>query len=135
MRPPPGRGPKIGLIWIDGAHDRSSVLDDIDSWLPHLADGARLYIHDAFSAVTTEPQESSSPNTVHTSDAVDDDHAPGAGTFACDACFAVVVGVIPGLCGVFGCELDDDESVGFPVAFENGEGSAACEEAATVSFD
>jgi predicted O-methyltransferase YrrM len=46
-------GLPVGLLWVDGAHDRASTLADIDGWLPHMADGGRLYIHDAFSAVGT----------------------------------------------------------------------------------
>lgn len=46
-------GPPVGLLWVDGAHDRASTLADIDGWLPHMAPGARLFIHDAFSAVGT----------------------------------------------------------------------------------
>jgi predicted O-methyltransferase YrrM len=46
-------GPKVGLVWIDGAHDYASVLADLDGWTPHLAPGARLLVHDAFSAIGT----------------------------------------------------------------------------------
>jgi len=46
-------GPEVGLAWIDGAHDLASVLVDIDGWDPHLAGGALLYLHDAFSALGT----------------------------------------------------------------------------------
>lgn len=46
-------GPPVGLAWIDGAHDRTSVLTDIDGWDPHLAEGGTLLLHDAFSAVGT----------------------------------------------------------------------------------
>lgn len=46
-------GPAVGLLWVDGAHDLASTLTDIDGWMPHLARGSRLYIHDAFSAVGT----------------------------------------------------------------------------------
>ena len=44
---------KVGLAWIDGAHDYESVLADLDGWTPHLAGGARLLVHDAFSAIGT----------------------------------------------------------------------------------
>lgn len=47
------KGPKVGLAWIDGAHDVASVLDDLDGWGPHLAVGGRLLVHDAFSAIGT----------------------------------------------------------------------------------
>lgn len=46
-------GPPVGLLWVDGAHDRASTLADIDGWMPHMARGGRMYIHDAFSAVGT----------------------------------------------------------------------------------
>ncbi len=41
----------VGLLFIDGAHDRSSVLADIDGWEPTLAPGALVFVHDAFSSV------------------------------------------------------------------------------------
>ena len=47
------RGPKVGLLWVDGAHDKASTLQDFDGWLPHMAPGGLLYVHDAFSAVGT----------------------------------------------------------------------------------
>jgi hypothetical protein len=43
----------VGFLWVDGAHDVVSTLKDFDGWMPHLARGARLYVHDAFSAVGT----------------------------------------------------------------------------------
>ncbi len=46
-------GPLVGLAWIDGAHDRASVLVDIDGWDARLADGATMLLHDAFSAIGT----------------------------------------------------------------------------------
>jgi predicted O-methyltransferase YrrM len=46
-------GPPVGLAWIDGAHDRTSVLVDIDGWDAHLADGGTMLLHDAFSAIGT----------------------------------------------------------------------------------
>jgi predicted O-methyltransferase YrrM len=48
-------GEPIGLIWVDGAHDASSVLADIDGWSPWLVDQGDVYFHDAYSApgVTT----------------------------------------------------------------------------------
>jgi predicted O-methyltransferase YrrM len=46
-------GPPVGFLWVDGAHDLTSTLQDFDGWMPHLAPGARLYVHDAFSAVGT----------------------------------------------------------------------------------
>ncbi len=46
-------GPPVGLAWIDGAHDRASVLVDIDGWDAHLAPGGEMLLHDAFSAIGT----------------------------------------------------------------------------------
>jgi len=46
-------GPPVGLLWVDGAHDLESTLKDFDGWMPHMAPGSRLYVHDAFSAVGT----------------------------------------------------------------------------------
>jgi hypothetical protein len=46
-------GPEVGLAWIDGAHDLSSVLVDLDGWGPRIAEGGLLYLHDAFSAIGT----------------------------------------------------------------------------------
>jgi predicted O-methyltransferase YrrM len=46
-------GPPVGFLWVDGAHDVASTLADFDGWLPHMAPGAELYVHDAFSAVGT----------------------------------------------------------------------------------
>lgn len=46
-------GPPVALAWIDGAHDRASVLIDLDGWDPHLEDGATMLVHDAFSAIGT----------------------------------------------------------------------------------
>lgn len=41
---------EIGLLYIDGAHDRRSVLTDIDRWEPFLAATGRVYLHDAYSS-------------------------------------------------------------------------------------
>ena len=46
-------GPKVGFLWVDGAHDLESTLKDFDGWRPHMAQGGRIYVHDAFSAVGT----------------------------------------------------------------------------------
>jgi hypothetical protein len=46
-------GPPVGFLWVDGAHDIESTLKDFDGWMPHLLNGAELYVHDAFSAVGT----------------------------------------------------------------------------------
>ncbi len=47
------RGLPVGLLWVDGAHDLASTLKDFDGWMPHMARGGRLYVHDAFSALGT----------------------------------------------------------------------------------
>lgn len=44
-------GEPVGLLYIDGAHDRASVDDDILGWYPHLALGGVVAFHDAFSAL------------------------------------------------------------------------------------
>lgn len=46
-------GLPVGFLWVDGAHDVESTLKDFDGWMPHLATGAELYVHDSFSAVGT----------------------------------------------------------------------------------
>jgi hypothetical protein len=46
-------GPPVGFLWVDGAHDLASALKDFDGWIPHMADGSELYVHDAFSAIGT----------------------------------------------------------------------------------
>lgn len=46
-------GAPVGLAWIDGAHDLKSVLADLDGWIPRLAPGGLLVLHDAFSAIGT----------------------------------------------------------------------------------
>ncbi len=46
-------GPPVGFLWVDGAHDVASTLADLDGWLPHMAPGGLIYVHDAFSAVGT----------------------------------------------------------------------------------
>lgn len=42
---------RIGLCYIDGAHDLPSVLIDIDGWEPLVATGGAVCIHDGFSSV------------------------------------------------------------------------------------
>jgi predicted O-methyltransferase YrrM len=44
-------GRPLGFVYVDGAHDRPSVLLDIDGWLPRLDDGGQIAVHDAFSSV------------------------------------------------------------------------------------
>jgi len=43
----------VGLLFIDGRHDRNSVLLDIDCWEPLVADGGRVIFHDAFFRLGT----------------------------------------------------------------------------------
>ena len=40
--------PEIGLLFVDGAHDRASVLSDIDRWEPLVREGGVVAFHDAF---------------------------------------------------------------------------------------
>mgnify|MGYP006275126397 CR=1 FL=1 len=47
------QGEPVGFLWVDGAHDLKSTLTDFDGWMPHMAKGGLLYVHDAFSAVGT----------------------------------------------------------------------------------
>jgi predicted O-methyltransferase YrrM len=44
-------GARVGLLYVDGAHDRHSVVADLEAWEGLLAPGALVYIHDAFSSV------------------------------------------------------------------------------------
>jgi predicted O-methyltransferase YrrM len=44
-------GPPIGLVYVDGAHDRRSVLADIDGWARWLENDGLILLHDAFSSV------------------------------------------------------------------------------------
>jgi len=44
-------GEPLGLVYLDGAHDRQSVLADIDGWSGRVAEGGLLVLHDAFSSV------------------------------------------------------------------------------------
>ena len=39
--------PEIGLLFVDGPHDRASVLLDIDAWEPLVGVGGRVVFHDA----------------------------------------------------------------------------------------
>jgi len=39
---------EIGLLFIDGRHDRDSVVLDIDLWEPLVAEGGSVIFHDAF---------------------------------------------------------------------------------------
>jgi predicted O-methyltransferase YrrM len=47
------RGLPVGFLWVDGAHDLVSTLQDFDGWMPHMAPGGLIYVHDAFCAVGT----------------------------------------------------------------------------------
>jgi len=47
------KGPLVSFLWVDGAHDLESTLKDFDGWMPHMAPGGLIYVHDAFSAVGT----------------------------------------------------------------------------------
>jgi predicted O-methyltransferase YrrM len=40
--------PEIGLLFVDGLHDRNSVLRDIELWEPLIGEGGLVYFHDAF---------------------------------------------------------------------------------------
>lgn len=40
----------VGMLFVDGAHDRASVLTDIDGWAQHLDSAAGILFHDAFSS-------------------------------------------------------------------------------------
>jgi predicted O-methyltransferase YrrM len=46
-----GEGCTIGLLFVDGAHDRPSVLADIDGWEQRVASGGLVIFHDAFSSI------------------------------------------------------------------------------------
>ena len=39
---------RVGLLFVDGRHDRTSVLRDIYGWEPYIAAGGRIFFHDAF---------------------------------------------------------------------------------------
>jgi predicted O-methyltransferase YrrM len=41
-------GERVQLLFVDGAHDRNSVLTDIDRWEPLVAEGGLVCFHDAF---------------------------------------------------------------------------------------
>ena len=40
--------PVVGFLFVDGLHDRDSVLADIDAWEPHVVEGGLVFFHDAF---------------------------------------------------------------------------------------
>jgi predicted O-methyltransferase YrrM len=43
-------GEPIAMLFVDGAHDRESVLADIDGWDSYLTPDATILFHDAFSS-------------------------------------------------------------------------------------
>jgi hypothetical protein len=43
-----GSRAKVGLLYVDGAHDRNSVLADVDGWEPSVRPGGLVCFHDAF---------------------------------------------------------------------------------------
>jgi predicted O-methyltransferase YrrM len=43
-------GSPVGMLFVDGAHDRRSVLLDLDRWEPFVVDGGVVCLHDAFSS-------------------------------------------------------------------------------------
>lgn len=43
-------GGPVGLLYVDGAHDRTSVLSDLELWEPFVIDGGSVCVHDAFSS-------------------------------------------------------------------------------------
>lgn len=43
-------GPRVGLLYLDGAHDFRTVDRELALWRAHLARGARVLCHDTFSS-------------------------------------------------------------------------------------
>ena len=43
-----GGGGRLGLVFIDGGHTDAHATADYESWVPHLAEGGLLAIHDVF---------------------------------------------------------------------------------------
>jgi predicted O-methyltransferase YrrM len=43
-------GAQVGMLFVDGAHDYPTVTADLKAWLPHLAAGATVLMHDAYSS-------------------------------------------------------------------------------------
>lgn len=39
-------GPPVGLLFVDGDHSKAGARQDIESWAPHLAEGARIAVDD-----------------------------------------------------------------------------------------
>jgi predicted O-methyltransferase YrrM len=44
------RGQRVGLLFVDGAHDYPTVDADLRAWLPHLSAEATVVMHDAYSS-------------------------------------------------------------------------------------
>jgi predicted O-methyltransferase YrrM len=40
----------VGMLFLDGAHDYSTVVSDLTAWLTHLSPNAAVLMHDAYSA-------------------------------------------------------------------------------------
>ena len=40
-------GPPVGLLWHDAEHTVEAVAKDLRAWLPHMADGSVIVLHDA----------------------------------------------------------------------------------------
>ena len=43
-------GDRVGLLFVDGAHDYATVDADLRAWLPHLSPTATVLMHDAYSS-------------------------------------------------------------------------------------
>jgi predicted O-methyltransferase YrrM len=41
-------GGKLGFVFIDGGHTDEHATGDYEGWVPHLAEGGTLVIHDVF---------------------------------------------------------------------------------------
>lgn len=39
-------GPKVGMLFVDGDHSYDGCRDDVDAWIPHLANGAVIAFDD-----------------------------------------------------------------------------------------
>lgn len=40
---------RLGMVFLDGSHTPASAIADYEAWMPHLAPGGMLAIHDVFS--------------------------------------------------------------------------------------
>lgn len=43
-------GDRVGLLFVDGAHDYATVDADLRAWLPHVSPTATVLMHDAYSS-------------------------------------------------------------------------------------